>query len=206
MIDIIIFARSPVRGAVKQRLAATVGERAALAVHRKLLRHTLRTAVRARGLRPDLRPVLWHLGPRPDRDLPAGFPGRTEAQPFADMASNLAASVARPALEGRRGVIVVGSDHPGLTADHLLAMAGILDRVPVAVGPAEDGGFWAVGTLVPLDHVMCKVPLGAADTRLHLTNVLERLGLAYGLGPTLWDVDTAADLERWGKELRLPRE
>jgi uncharacterized protein len=206
VIDIIVFARSPVLGAVKQRLAASLGENTALAVHRKLLRHTLRTAALAHRLQPDLRPVLSHMGPRPDRDLPAEFPGRTEAQPFADMASNLAASVATPVAQDRRGVIVVGSDHPCLTADHLFAMARILARAPVAIGPAEDGGFWALGTLVPLDGVVRSIPLGAGDTRLHLVAALERLGLAYGLGPTLWDVDTADDLARWQKELCGPRE
>src|SRR6056297_1756980 len=53
-----IFARTPVRGAVKQRLAAGIGETAALRAHERLVEDTLRRLARVPGVTSE----LWIAG------------------------------------------------------------------------------------------------------------------------------------------------
>jgi len=101
----------------------------------------------------------------------------------------------------RRGVIVIGADHPTLEPGHIVTMARLLDGHPVSIGPAQDGGFWALGTTVPLDGILDHVPLSCGDTLIALETALEARGLSHVRGPTLWDVDTEIDLNRWRKEM-----
>lgn len=202
-IRIIVFARSPVHAGVKRRLAAAVGDAAALAVHRKLLRLTLRAAAGAAATDPALEPVLWHLGAAPLADIPASFWGPCVPQPSEIMAENLAAAVAAPSLDGVHGVVVVGTDHPEIAAEHIAAVARLLRDAEVAVGPAEDGGFWALGTTVPLDDVVRGLPLGASSAGAALLAALAARGLAWKAGPALWDVDEARDLARWKKNISM---
>ncbi|MCP4676712.1 MAG: DUF2064 domain-containing protein [Deltaproteobacteria bacterium] len=201
-IDTILFARSPVLGKVKQRLAGHVGDKRALAVYRKLLRLSLRAALEAVTMDSELRLVLSHLGPRPDADIPKEFLGTFKAQTSDEFAANLAAEVQFPVLAHRRGVVVFGADHPTIEAGHIITIAHLLDRHPVAIGPTDDGGFWAVATTVPLSQVIAELPLStdsACDTFL---SVMAKQGLSCGIGPSLFDVDDHTDLVRWKKTIK----
>ena len=201
-IDIILFARSPMLGKVKQRLARHIGDTRALAVYRKLLRLSLRAAMEAVTMDPELRLVVSHLGTRPDRDIPKEFNGTFKVQASREFTVNLAAEVRSTVLTHRRGVVVFGADHPTIEAGHIIAMAHLLDRNPVAVGPTDDGGFWAVATSVPLDHVIAELPLSTNSTLDTFVSVVARQGLSCGIGPTLFDVDDHTDLVRWKKTIK----
>jgi len=204
-LDVVVFARSTVLGQVKRRLADSLGRRRALAIHRKLLRHSLRAVAAAHQTDPSLRPVLFHLGPAPAADLPSSFDGLLVPQPHQEMAANLADAVRSPASGHRLGVVVIGADHPLLGRDQIIAMARLLDRYPVAVGPAEDGGFWALATRVPLDSIAIRIPLGTDQALARLLDGIAEAGLACGIGPTLWDVDNPSDVDRWKREIAEPR-
>ena len=69
------------------------------------------------------------------------------------------------------------------------------------LGPAEDGGYWALGLTRPADYVFTAIPWGT-DQVCRLTS--ERLaanGIEPALLPTLADCDRPEDLGRW-PELR----
>ncbi len=200
-IDTILFARSPVLGKVKQRLAKQTGERAALAIYRKLLRLSLRAMTEAAQRDPLIRPVLSHLGDCPDREIPVDFTGHTREQPYRQFSANLAREVSSPAGEDRRGVVVFGSDHPGISAAHIVDMVRLLDHYSVAVGPSEDGGFWALATNRPLDKVIAGLPLGTNQVLNTFLQTMKELGVPCGIGPPLWDVDNTDDLTRWKKNI-----
>ncbi|MCP4602176.1 MAG: DUF2064 domain-containing protein [Proteobacteria bacterium] len=202
-IDIVLFARSPILGKVKKRLAVQTGEQVALAVYRKMLRHALRVIVEVGQADSSLRPVLSHLGRRPFADIPSAFNGRSVFQASLDFSSNLAEEVRSPKEGDRTGVVVLGVDHPTIGAGHIIEMARLLKSYPVAVGPTEDGGFWSIATSVPLNNVIAKLPLGTDRAKDTLLKILAELDLPCGIGPTLWDVDNAQDLARWKKILQI---
>jgi glycosyltransferase A (GT-A) superfamily protein (DUF2064 family) len=194
---VIVFTRTPVLGAVKTRLAARIGDRAALEIHTAMLLRTI-DAVRAAALaRPTLAPEIHYLGPPPAIAGADMTGSRLVPQEGDTLAANLDAILADPGAGGARGCIVIGSDHPTLEPAHILAMADILATRPVCVGPAEDGGFWSIGATVPLSGMMREVTLETSAALDGLRAALSRAGIAWGEGPTLWDLDTAADLDRW---------
>jgi uncharacterized protein len=202
VLEIAVFARAPSLGRVKRRLAAAVGEAEALRVYERLLARAIGAAIGACERRADLVPVLWHHG-----DWPASFPlppalaARMRRQPSDDMLDNLREALRLDAAPGRRGAVVFGADHPEIEAAHLLEIAALLDGRDVAIGPAEDGGFWAIGAVVELGDALRDLPLGTGDAFLSLARGVRGAGHSCGLGPTLRDVDTAADLEAWRAEM-----
>jgi glycosyltransferase A (GT-A) superfamily protein (DUF2064 family) len=88
--------------------------------------------------------------------------------------------------------LLVGMDTPQLTP----ALLDVRWRGADAVlGPAEDGGYWALGLRDPAlaPHVVHGVPMSTSDTGAEQLARLRAAGLRVRLLPVLRDVDTAAD-------------
>ena len=72
---------------------------------------------------------------------------------------------------GTRPAVVIGSDIPDITADHVMAAFAALGRRPFVLGPARDGGYWLIGARHParlredvLDGVRWSAPATMQDT------------------------------------------
>ena len=93
--------------------------------------------------------------------------------------------------------LLIGTDCPALTADHLRAAADVLRAGSDAVLiPAEDGGYVLIGARVPHPALFDAMPWGTAGVMAETRRRLVALGLSWREPATLWDVDVPADLER----------
>ena len=72
-----------------------------------------------------------------------------------------------------------------------------LERVPVFVGPALDGGFGLIGVTKFSNLFFKDLPWGYPGVTEKLLTNIQLCGLNYGVGTTLWDVDTAEDYKRY---------
>ena len=89
--------------------------------------------------------------------------------------------------------ILIGMDTPQVTAAHLAAAFPWPDGVDAFFGPANDGGFWALGMREPRGDLIRGVPMSREFTgRIQLERLLEA-GLNVHLLPELTDVDTLDD-------------
>jgi glycosyltransferase A (GT-A) superfamily protein (DUF2064 family) len=93
--------------------------------------------------------------------------------------------------------MVVGTDCPGLTPEHLRAATrALVDGVDVVIVPVDDGGYGLIGMRRPqpalFDGMTWSTSSVMAETRRRLT----QLGLSWREPVRLWDVDVPADLER----------
>ena len=121
-----------------------------------------------------------------------GDPGRTPhvgfeviPQPLGSLDQRLAAIfdlLDEPTL-------LVGMDTPQLTP----GMLRWPDRTDAVLGPAADGGFWALGMRRPRGDVIRGVPMSRADTGARQLSALQSAGLSVDLLDTLRDVDRAID-------------
>lgn len=187
---IILFARGPVVGRVKSRLARRLGRRAACFWYRRLLETTLGNAL-ATGF-----PVeLWAT---PHRNHPwlRGLCRRhgvaLHLQPTGDLGQRMLQALNRP---GR--VLLIGADCPALPASVMCqAAAAPLEHDDLLVVPAEDGGYVLVAAEQAPRRAFCRIPWGTPLVLRHTRRQMARgRGRLQELGRS-WDVDQAADLHR----------
>ena len=186
---LVVFGREPVPGRVKTRLARSIGAERAAAIYEALLEATLREAA-ATGV-----PVVLSLAaPLEGRWTPPGGIA-VEVQVGESLGERMADAFRRRFTGGADAVLLTGSDCPGMTRAHLEAGLAALERSPVVVGPAEDGGYWAIGQRAPGVDCFTGVPWSSPRTLEATRERLRALGVSWIELDTLRDVDTASDLD-----------
>ena len=135
---LIVFVRNPAKGRVKKRLAARVGEEAALQIYQQLLE----------GLAAVLREVevqqeVHYSDFIPEQDLWGGKEKRL--QEGEDLGERMAGAFQKGFQEGYRQIVLIGSDLPYLSPQDLQAAFSALDKLDYVLGPAEDGGYYLIG-------------------------------------------------------------
>jgi rSAM/selenodomain-associated transferase 1 len=188
---LVIFAKAPRRGQVKRRLAAGIGDTAALRFHCENTTWLLKRVAhdpRWRcwlALTPDgaAAPRHWRRGaiciPQGPGDL-----GRRMARPYTMLPPG--------------PIIIIGSDIPGIAPRHLATAFRLLRASDFVLGPATDGGYWLFGSRRrPLPHdvfvnVRWSTEHALADT---LASLPRQSRVAFAA--TLDDIDDAAAYRRW---------
>lgn len=196
---LLLFARSPVRGRVKRRLAAGVGEQAAVDIHCAMTAYLARMAGEAA-----LMPASLYAWPDADspwlRDLAARHSLQLRAQQGGDLGERMGNALAAE-LWHADFAILIGSDCPGIGPAYLEAAAARLQAgVPWVFGPAEDGGYVLVGTRLATPQPFQAIDWGTAAVMEQTRERCRDAGLAWEELDTLYDIDTRED---W---LRLQRD
>ncbi len=103
---------------------------------------------------------------------------------------------------GHPRAIIAGTDAPTLPLAHLDAL--IASNADVALGPTDDGGYYAVSCRrtdpAMFDNVAWSGPSTLSDT----ISAVQRCGLSVEIGPRWFDVDEPEDLERLSASPDLP--
>ena len=185
---VVVFAREPLPGRVKTRLAAAIGEAAAARVYAALLEHTLAVAAETAI---DL-VVSYAEGPSPA--WTADHAQRWEVQRGGDLGERMRDAFARRFGEGCDCVVIVGSDCPPLRQEHLTGAVDALEDAPVVLGPSADGGYWLVGQRRPGVDLFSGVPWSSPGTLAATRQRLESLSAAWVELDKFDDVDTGDDL------------
>ena len=89
--------------------------------------------------------------------------------------------------------LLIGMDTPQLSTRLLAQAVAALEAHPAVLGPAPDGGWWALGLRRPDGALLADVPTSRADTGRKQLARLQSAGLDPHLLPQLRDVDTADD-------------
>ena len=193
-----VFAKSPVPGRVKTRLAATIGDEAAAVLHARFVELTLITAVAARaaGLVDEIE--LWCA---PDADAPEFAAWRESyrislrVQSGGDLGARMQTALDSALDRGSRAILV-GTDCPALELGYLARAVAALEACDAVFGPAEDGGYVLVGLARRID-AFSGIPWSTSDTMAATRARIASLGATWEELPTLWDVDEPRDLARW---------
>lgn len=189
MSTLVVVAKEPTPGRCKTRLCPPATPDQAAALAEAALADTLAavadTPVKRRVLVLDGRPGPW---------LPDGFevlPQRGDglderlAAAFADVARG----------DGAEPALLIGMDTPQVDPELLGAALTRLDTpgLDAVLGPAVDGGWWALGLRRPDPAATLGVPMGTPETCVAQRRRLLDLGLRLGGLRTLRDVDVIAD-------------
>ncbi len=187
---IVVFGREPRVGRVKTRIADAVGASTAAAVYGALLDHTIEV-VRSIGM-----PWTLSIAAPADPGWAATLPIEIEVQAEGDLGRRMHVCLQRWLTDGADRVVLIGSDIPAVSPDHLWSAFDALTDCAVVLGPAGDGGYWLVGQRAPGVDCFSGVPWSSPHTLAATRKRLEELGVAWTEIDTLSDIDTVDDLRR----------
>lgn len=185
-----IFARNPVKGRVKSRLARTVGEGNAYRVYWELLEHT------ASVIRPlEMDRAVHYTDTVHSKDpLNRSFLYK-KLQREGELGERMANAFRQAFENGYERVAIIGTDCYQLETRHLEeAFKALRYDQEVVIGPAEDGGYYLLGMTRYIDRLFRNKEWGSSDVLLDTLVDLREEGVQYHLLPTLNDVDEEEDL------------
>jgi uncharacterized protein len=200
---LLVFARLPELGKVKTRLAAEVGAERALAVYESMLRGLIAAVGTST---PDLEiEVMWPPTPNATGEaLRRAFgPHALAIQTGTGLGDRLSMALSERFFFHRtEKIVVIGVDDPSLTRELIDHAFALLESCEYVLGPATDGGYYLIGC-----RALAYDPLVFQDIAWGTSTVLAAtlariagLGRTVALLPEHYDIDTAADLERYMNE------
>jgi rSAM/selenodomain-associated transferase 1 len=191
-VAIAVLAKAPLPGFAKTRLVSVLGQGGAAALQARLIERAVETALAA-GTGPA---TLW-VTPDESHDIFQILHKRAgialDRQPDGDLGARMLA-----AIEAAQGpVLVIGTDCPALTTEHLQDAADILrGGTDVVIFPALDGGYVLIGMRKPKPELFTDMSWSTAGVMAETRRRLTQLGLSSQEPVTLWDVDRPPDLDR----------
>lgn len=209
-----IFAKHPVPGRVKTRLAAGVGARRAAELSAAFIED-----LADRFRRTAERRVLCYS---PEEDAAADyFSGvaqgdyRLWPQGGGSLGARMRAFFDRAFQSGAGRIVLIGSDSPTLPADRIERAFELLHSCDCVLGPATDGGYYLIGQRGSSRPIFEDVQWSDPRTFEQTVARIAQLGDRLELLPPWYDVDTPQDLALLrghmralrisGSAVRLPR-
>jgi len=137
---LIIFTRNPELGKCKTRLAATVGDEAALAIYVFLLKHTVSITENL-----EVTKQVHYSNKVHHNDLWDDAKFEKRQQQGADLGLRMQHTFEEGFKEGYEQIIIIGSDMHDLNQRELENAFSVLENNDYVLGPAEDGGYYLLG-------------------------------------------------------------
>lgn len=188
---LLVFAKAPRPGAVKTRLARTIGDDAAAAVYRRLGRLVVGQVADAPATvtvchAPDDagQEIRDWLGPASVRYWPQGG---------GDLGARMSRMFDR-AFAGSERAVVTGTDCPAVTGGTIRRALGALDSADVVLGPSRDGGYYLMALRRPQPDLFTRIPWSTGTVMEETVDRCRALGLEVTCLEVESDIDTAADL------------
>ena len=191
-VAIAVLAKAPLPGFAKTRLIPALGADGAASLQARLVERAVATACAARIGRV----TLWATPEESDplfRAMSAHFGVELARQGGGDLGARMLAAIAA----ANAPALVIGTECPALTCDHLRTAAGILrSGADAAIIPTEDGGYALIGLRAPAPALFSDMRWSSPGVMDETRRRLRALGLTWQEPVTLWDVDRPEDLER----------
>ena len=190
-VAIAILAKAPIPGFAKTRLIPVLGAEGAAALQQSLIARAVETACAAAT-----GPVTVWAAPDTTHRAFVALRGRgigLMRQPDGDLGERMLA-----AIEAAKGpALVIGTDCPALTPDHLRAAAEILrSGTDVVMFPADDGGYVLIGARKAEPSLFCDMTWSTPRVMEETRRRLRQASLSWQEPETLWDVDRPEDIVR----------
>ena len=141
---LIIFAKNPVLGKVKTRLAKTIGDEAAFEAYQQMLAHVRNVASQAECER-----IVFYSDFVDESDAWSRPTFSKEVQSGNDIGEKMHHALDTTLAKGYEKVLLVGCDLLDLQVQHLEQAFRSLEFHNVVIGPADDGGYYLIGMKSP---------------------------------------------------------
>jgi rSAM/selenodomain-associated transferase 1 len=187
---LLIFTKNPEAGKVKTRLAATMGNDAALAIYHQLLLHTV--SVTEYLL---VEKFVFYSNFIEQEDVWNNKRYHKEVQQGADLGERMKNAFTSAFQKGYDKIVIIGTDCPDLNAGIIMNAFIYLQSHDVVIGPAEDGGYYLLGMKQLYSNLFENLQWSTVVVFNDTLKICDQLRLTYQLLPVLHDIDEEKDLQ-----------
>mgnify|MGYP000208564391 CR=1 FL=1 len=208
---IVQYAKWPELGKVKTRLAKSLGDQQALAIHMKLMSTVFANLRQAESGKFE----LWlnkqnfnsaNFNDSPEQKMVLDFMTSLtkdsgvcfQTQQGVSLGDKMAHTF-QAGLQRFQKVIIVGSDCPNVSKDVIQGASKALDGHDLVLGPAEDGGYVLIGARCFESAIFTNVEWGKGKVLETTLNNAKNLDYSVFTLAESWDVDELDDYNRWIK-------
>lgn len=195
MFRILIFAKAPVPGQAKTRLAPLLGSEGAADLAKRMLVETCREAAAVDGALVELCTTPAPSSPEWGGLIPPEVDVVSD-QGGGDLGERLYRAAER-ALNAGDPVVLIGTDCPELDRIRISAARSALSANDAFLHPAADGGYVLLALKRNSPMLFAAIDWSSAKVTEQTIARLQELGWRYAVGDTLRDIDTPEDYEAW---------
>jgi len=190
---VLLFIKAPFKGRVKSRLAAAVGEEAALDLYKNFILDII-DALSTSGY-PF---TIFFYPPDAEETITTWLVGHPAApQVGSDLGERMELAFEKIFSEGFTRAILIGSDIPDLTPAVFHEALESLNENDAVIGPAADGGYYMIGfnrkSFQP--RIFRGIPWSTDTVFRETMDIMQDSSLRVHLVPQWKDVDSLEDLK-----------
>ena len=199
---LIVFAREPLPGEVKTRLAVAVGDQAAVNLYDAMVQDVLKTA---RQLTDIEIVVFWDCEKESLPVLSEKYSCNSRCQVAGNLGQRMQAAFEEMFADGCELCCIIGSDAPDLPLPYIQEAYQLLAtlQVDVVLGPSLDGGYYLLGLRELRPQLFVDISWSTAAVLGQSLIAAQGLGLKSTLLPEWQDIDTVEDLQAFQERKRL---
>lgn len=192
MMAVIVFLKAPETGRVKTRLSGVLDPAALLDLYRAFIGDTLEALETAGKVFICFSPPEAKEGLR--SWLGEGYDYLP--QQGADLGERMSNAFEEIFNRGYSSALLIGTDIPELTRDHMAEARQALSTTDAVIGPTGDGGYYLIGFQKPAfsNAVFHGIPWSTTSVLDQTLKAMTQASLQYKLLSRLEDIDTPEDL------------
>ena len=193
MRGVIVFVKNPELGKVKTRLAATLGDEKALEIYNRLLDYTRDVLIKVR----DTKKYVFYSSFIDEGDSWQNDIFEKKLQVKGGLGEKITKAL-KSIFEICDQVVIIGSDCPQLTPDHIEMAFDKLQKHNIAIGPSHDGGYYLLGMDRFYSDIFQDINWSTDTVFQETLQKVESSGLTSYILETLSDIDYEEDWVKYG--------
>ena len=199
---LIVFAREPVPGKVKTRLASSIGDLAASKQYEDMLQNVLKTT---RQLSDVETVIFWDCEVESLPLLAEKYLCCSLFQSPGNLGQRMQAAFEKMFSSGFELCCIIGSDAPDLPHSYIMEAFDLLEmqQADAVFGPSMDGGYYLLGVRQVWPQLFAHIPWSSVDVLHQSLAAACDSGLTTTLLPVWQDIDTLEDLHAFQERNRL---
>lgn len=190
---LIIFVKYPEPGKVKTRLAEDIGREKAAQIYSGMAETIIHNVSNS----TEYKTIIFFDPPERRSDVENWLQNNGYnllPQEGKSLGEKMANAFSKAFSLGAEKAVIIGTDCVEISDEIISQAFDTLHRVDVALGPAEDGGYYLLGLKEPMPEIFNDIHWSTNLVLKQTLKKLEEKGLKFKLLKTLRDIDTIRDL------------
>lgn len=192
---LIIFAKYPVPGRVKTRLAARLGDAEAARIYKACAELTIGAVKPGEHHEYDLAVAFWPPEKASSMAKWLGSGMTLSSQQGQDLGSRMHHAFTAGFAQCYKKIIIIGADCPAVTRELILQGFACLAGAHTVMGPATDGGYYLIGLRRSAPGLFEDISWGTNRVAGQTLAKCSALNMTCSMLPVLRDIDRIEDLE-----------